>query len=118
MGSSKHYPEERPVHRVSVDGFWMDRYPVTNARFEQFIAAENHLTFAEIPPDPRDYPGALPHMLVRRLTGVREAGRASRSPEHRPLVAVHARRGLAPSTGTGQFDRRKAEPSRRARRVL
>ena len=40
MGSSKHYPEERPVHRVSVDGFWMDRYPVTNARFEQFIAAE------------------------------------------------------------------------------
>ena len=63
MGSSKHYPEERPVHRVSVDGFWMDRYPVTNARFEQFIAAENHVTFAEIPPDPRDYPGALPHML-------------------------------------------------------
>ena len=44
MGSSKHYPEERPVHRVSVDGFWMDRYPVTNDRFEQFIAAEHHVT--------------------------------------------------------------------------
>src|SRR4029434_5038495 len=63
MGSNKHYPEERPVHRVSVDGFWMDRHPVTNARFERFIAAASHVTFAEIPPDPRDYPGALPHML-------------------------------------------------------
>jgi formylglycine-generating enzyme required for sulfatase activity len=63
MGSDKHYPEERPAHRVSVDGFWIDRYPVTNARFERFVAATNHVTFAEIPPDPRDYPGALPHML-------------------------------------------------------
>ena len=36
MGSDKHYPEERPSHRVTVDGFWMDRYPVTNARFARF----------------------------------------------------------------------------------
>jgi formylglycine-generating enzyme required for sulfatase activity len=63
MGSDTHYPEERPTHRVSVDGFWIDRHPVTNARFEKFVAATNHVTFAEIPPDPRDYPGALPHML-------------------------------------------------------
>ena len=27
MGSDKHYPEERPAHRVSVDGFWIDRIP-------------------------------------------------------------------------------------------
>ena len=63
MGSDRHYPEERPSHRVSVDGFWMDRYPVTNARFERFIRAAGHVTFAEIPPNPADYPGALPHML-------------------------------------------------------
>jgi formylglycine-generating enzyme len=24
MGSNGFYPEERPVHHVSVDGFWMD----------------------------------------------------------------------------------------------
>jgi len=30
MGSERHYPEETPVHRVSVDGFWIDRTPVTN----------------------------------------------------------------------------------------
>jgi formylglycine-generating enzyme required for sulfatase activity len=63
MGSNKHYPEERPVHRVTVDGFWIDRHPVTNTRFERFVAATNHVTFAEIPPDPRDYPGALPEMI-------------------------------------------------------
>jgi formylglycine-generating enzyme len=63
MGSDKHYPEERPRHAVSVDGFWMDRYPVTNERFARFVQATGHVTFAEIPPDPSQYPGALPHMI-------------------------------------------------------
>ena len=63
MGSNDHYPEERPAHRVSVDGFWIDKYPVTNQQFAQFIDATGHKTFAEIPPDPAQYPGALPHML-------------------------------------------------------
>ena len=63
MGSDQHYPEERPVHRVAVDGFWIDRYPVVNDEFAEFVAATGHVTFAEIPPDPKDYPGALPSML-------------------------------------------------------
>jgi formylglycine-generating enzyme required for sulfatase activity len=63
MGSDEHYPEERPVHRVTVEGFWMDRYPVSNARFARFAAATGYRTFAEIPPKADDYPGALPHML-------------------------------------------------------
>jgi formylglycine-generating enzyme required for sulfatase activity len=37
MGSESHYPEEAPVHRVSVDGFWMDPYPVTNRDFRRFV---------------------------------------------------------------------------------
>ena len=63
MGSDKHYPEEAPVHRVTVDGFWIDRTPVTNRQFKEFVNATGHVTFAEIAPDPKDYPGALPHML-------------------------------------------------------
>jgi formylglycine-generating enzyme required for sulfatase activity len=63
MGSDKHYPEEAPVHSVTVDGFWMDRTPVTNREFRKFVAATGYVTFAEIPPDPLDYPDALPHML-------------------------------------------------------
>ena len=63
MGSDKHYPEEAPVHRVTVDGFWIDRTPVTNRKFREFVRATGHVTFAEIAPDPKDYPGALPNML-------------------------------------------------------
>jgi formylglycine-generating enzyme required for sulfatase activity len=63
MGSDHHYPEEQPAHRVRVDGFWMDRAPVTNRDFRRFIDATGYVTFAEIPPDPKDYPGALPQML-------------------------------------------------------
>jgi formylglycine-generating enzyme required for sulfatase activity len=33
MGSDHHYPEEAPAHQVTVDGFWIDRHPVTNAEF-------------------------------------------------------------------------------------
>ena len=63
MGSDQHYPEEAPVHRVSLNGFWVDRTPVTNRQFKEFVRATAYKTFAEIPPDPKSYPGALPHML-------------------------------------------------------
>src|ERR1700733_11361959 len=63
MGSDHHYPEEAPAHRVKVDGFWIDRTLVTNRQFKRFVIATGYKTTAEIPPDPRDYPGALPHML-------------------------------------------------------
>jgi formylglycine-generating enzyme len=63
MGSDNHYPEEAPAHRVTVDGFWIDRTPVTNRQFKFFVKETGHVTLAEIPPDPEDYPGALPQML-------------------------------------------------------
>ncbi len=63
MGSDMHYPEEAPAHRVTVDGFHIDRAPVTNRQFKEFVRATGHVTTAEIAPDPADYPGAQPHML-------------------------------------------------------
>jgi formylglycine-generating enzyme required for sulfatase activity len=63
MGSDRHYPEEAPAHPVRVAGFWIDRTPVTNRQFREFVKATGYVTFAEIRPDPQDYPGALPHML-------------------------------------------------------
>jgi sulfatase modifying factor 1 len=63
MGSDRHYPEEAPAHNVSVDGFWIDRTPVTNRDFLKFVNATGYVTFAELKPNPKDYPGALPQML-------------------------------------------------------
>src|SRR5262249_30652004 len=53
MGSDKHYVEEAPVHYVTVDAFWIDRTPVTNRQFREFVRATGHVTYAEIAPDPR-----------------------------------------------------------------
>ena len=63
MGSDRHYPEEAPVHRVTVDGFWMDRTPGDQRQFRDFVRATGHVTFAELVPNPKDYPGTPPHML-------------------------------------------------------
>ena len=64
MGSEDFYPEEAPVRRVAVDGLWMDETPVTVAAFAAFVADTGHLTDAEVAPDPADYPGADPALLV------------------------------------------------------
>src|SRR4051794_28342170 len=63
MGSDQHYPEEAPAHNVKVDGFWIDRTPVTNRQFRRFVEAAGYATVAELVPDPKEYPNALPHML-------------------------------------------------------
>src|SRR5688500_12830673 len=64
MGDDRFSPEERPVRSMNVDGFWMDEHPVTVAEFRRFVKATGHVTHAELPPDPRDYPDADPHRLV------------------------------------------------------
>src|SRR5690348_7678896 len=56
MGSDKHYPEEAPAHRASVDGFWMDRHPVTNEEFAYFVRDTGYVTLAERAPSIADYP--------------------------------------------------------------
>ena len=64
MGSDRHYPEEAPVHRVTVDGFSMRATAVTNAAFAEFVDATGYVTVAERPLDPADFPGAPAENLV------------------------------------------------------
>ncbi len=54
MGSNDFYSEERPVHRATVEGFWMDIHLATNAQFRNFADATGYTTLAERPPDPAD----------------------------------------------------------------
>src|SRR3954453_21643348 len=64
MGSESFYPEERPVRRVEVDGFWMDEHQVTVAEFRRFVKATDHVTMAERAPAVEEYPDADPELLV------------------------------------------------------
>ena len=76
MGSTSFYPEEAPIHTVSVEAFAIERHPVTNAQFAEFVAATSYVTVAEQPIDPAFYPGAdpagiQPGAMVFRPTRVR-----------------------------------------------
>ncbi|MFH0341884.1 MAG: formylglycine-generating enzyme family protein [Chromatiales bacterium] len=56
--------DSRPIHRVYVDGFWMDKTEVTNEQFEKFVKATGYVTVAERTPKAEDFPGAPPENLV------------------------------------------------------
>lgn len=73
MGSTSFYPEEAPVHTATVTDFAIERHPVTNAQFAEFIDATGYVTVAERPLDPKLYPGVpeadlVPGSLVFRPT--------------------------------------------------
>ena len=65
-----------PVHRVYVDGFWMDATELTNDEFARFVRATGHITIAERTPTAAEFPGAPPENLV-------QGRRCSRRPPHR-----------------------------------
>ena len=72
MGSDRHYPEEAPVHRVRVQGFWMDRTPVTNRQFRAFVEATGYATLAEHPSDPKGKSGSLVFTPPKRPVDLRD----------------------------------------------
>jgi formylglycine-generating enzyme required for sulfatase activity len=94
MGSDRFYPEERPVRDVRVDGFWIDRHPVTNEQFSSFVAATGYITIAERPPDPELYPGAPPENLV--------AGSMVFTPTPGPIALDNAAHWRAWDAGAGR----------------
>ncbi len=83
MGSDDFYAEERPVHAVVVDGFWMDRFTVTVADYRHFVETTRYVTVAERPPDPAAYPGADPKLLVPGALVFRKARSAVRLDDYR-----------------------------------
>ena len=56
--------DAQPIHRVYVDGFWMDKTDVTNEEFAKFVEATGYVTIAERTPTREEYPTAKPENLV------------------------------------------------------
>ena len=75
LGSDDHYPEEAPARPVTVAGFFIQAYQVTNTRFAEFVDATGYVTVAERPLNPADFPGAPPEnlqpgsLVFRRTSG-------------------------------------------------
>lgn len=63
-GGNEPMDDARPVHRVYVDGFWMDRTEVTNAEFSRFVEATGYVTVAERPLRSENYPDVPIENLV------------------------------------------------------
>ncbi|HLH57276.1 MAG TPA: formylglycine-generating enzyme family protein [Verrucomicrobiae bacterium] len=57
-----------PIHRVYVDGFWMDATELSNEQFERFVKATGYITVAEQKPTKEEFPTAPPENLVAGST--------------------------------------------------
>src|SRR6478672_10969409 len=67
-GGHDKMPDARPIHRVSVDPFWMDATEVTNEQWAKFVEATGYRTIAEIAPTKEEFPTAPPENLVAGST--------------------------------------------------
>ena len=117
MGSEAFYPEERPVRRVEVDGFWIDQHPVSAAEFRRFVRETGYVTVAERPLDPDDYPDADPELLVPGLPRLPQDGRAGAAERRPQLVGVRARCLLEEAGWAGHDDQWPRSASGRAGRL-
>ena len=104
MGSTSFYPEEAPVHTATVGAFAVERHPVTNAQFAEFVADTGYVTVAEQPLDPALYPGCRPPRSGARRAGVPAHGRPGRSAGLAAVVGLGAGRVLAAPVRAGAAD--------------
>ena len=100
MGSDKHYPEEAPAHRVTVDGFWIDRTPVTNRAVPQIRQGDRLRHLRGDPARPEGLSRRAAAHAQCRLAGVHAAEAPGRSARLGAMVDVQLRRRLAASLRT------------------
>ena len=87
---------------MAVDGFWIDEHPVTVAEFRRFVKATGHVTVAERPLEPADYPDADPALLVPGSLVFRPTRGPVDLGDYRNWWALGAGRRLAPPGGPGR----------------
>jgi formylglycine-generating enzyme len=76
-GGDQPMDDARPLHRVYLDGYFMDATEVTNEEFASFVQATSYVTVAERKPTSEEFPGVPDEKLV--------AGSVVFSPPPRPV---------------------------------
>ena len=104
-----HYPEEAPTHRARVSAFAIDPVPVTNEQFAAFVRATGHVTVAERPPDPADFPDAPPENLRAGLAGVHPDDGPGGPAPPQPVVDLDPGGLLAPAGGSRQLGQARGD---------
>ena len=104
MGSTQFYPEEAPAHTATVTALAVERHPVTNAQFAEFVGATGYLTVAEQALDPALYPGVSPQDLVPGALVFRPSTRSGRSAGLAAMVDLGAGGELATPVRRRQRD--------------
>jgi formylglycine-generating enzyme len=87
MGTNdvRSFPNERPAHRVHVEGFWIDEHNVTNAEFAKFVEATGYVTTAERKPDWEELKKELPPGTPKPDESVLVAGSLVFTPTSGPV---------------------------------
>ena len=87
MGSDdlKARADERPTHRVRVDGFWIDKTAITNAQFRRFVETTGYVTIAERKPDWEELKKQLPPGTPKPPENLLVAGSVVFEPPQRPV---------------------------------
>jgi sulfatase modifying factor 1 len=79
------FPNERPAHRVQVQGFWMDEHDVTNAEFAKFVTTTGYVTTAEKKPNWDELKKELPPDTPKPDDAMLVAGSLVFTPTSRPV---------------------------------
>ena len=77
------FPNERPAHRVHVEGFRIDDHDVTNAEFAKFVEAASYVTTAELKPDWEELKRSLASVLKGVVRGANARQCGHKVPDHR-----------------------------------
>jgi len=64
MGSDEGLASERPAHQVTLDPYWIDKYPITNQQYLNFVQHTGYVTYSEKDPDPKEFPDVPKEKLV------------------------------------------------------
>ena len=109
--------DAEPIHRVRVDGFWMDKTTVTNEQFAKFVQATEYVTIAERTPTKEEFPDRAAGKSCCGICCLHAAGSRGAAQQSLSMVELCERCELASSARTGERHQRKREISGGAHRI-